>query len=225
MPASQPFPKSAELARLPLFEGIPEDHLPRVLSCLDAHCVAFGCGEPLTLGGEDGFRVRYLYSGEAFVERSSLEGVRSILGVLPRGYLFSNENATHSLSSKGISFVAGEVCVVIDLSLAEHAQLHECCLKHVSRLRANVVALLMDANLMLLDRLHILSERTIRGKLIAFLEQTSASEGSRTFRVPYTQQELADYLYVDRSALARELSKMRQEGILSSEGSMVTLLW
>lgn len=38
--------------------------------------------------------------------------------------------------------------------------------------------------------------------------------GSSTFDIPFNRQQLANYLNLDRSALSKELGKMRDEGLL-----------
>lgn len=35
------------------------------------------------------------------------------------------------------------------------------------------------------------------------------------FTIPLDRQDLADYLFVDRSAMSKELSKMKDEGLIS----------
>lgn len=54
--------------------------------------------------------------------------------------------------------------------------------------------------------------RTIRRRLMVYLSEEAAQQGSRSFAIPFNRQELADYLEVDRSALSTEISKMRREG-------------
>ena len=54
--------------------------------------------------------------------------------------------------------------------------------------------------------------------------QESLRQKSNSFHIPFTMSDLADYLSVDRSAMMRELKKMKEDGILSSEKRMVRLL-
>ena len=59
-----------------------------------------------------------------------------------------------------------------------------------------------------------LSRRSSREKLLAYLSDVSAQAGSSSFSIPFNRQQLADYLSLDRSALSKELSKMKKEGLL-----------
>ena len=64
----------------------------------------------------------------------------------------------------------------------------------------------------------------IREKLLCFFEQLADEHGSRTFPLPFSLSMLADYISADRSAMMREMRKMREEDLISTEGRSVTLL-
>ena len=66
----------------------------------------------------------------------------------------------------------------------------------------------------LMATLDIRLRRTIRGKVMAYLNHEAKRLGTRRFTVPYNRQELADYLCVDRSALSRELSSLHEDGAI-----------
>ena len=66
--------------------------------------------------------------------------------------------------------------------------------------------------------------KTIRGRLMSYLSACAQREGSLSFAIPYNRKELADYLEVDRSCLCTELTRMRQDGLLSCERNRFRLL-
>ena len=51
---------------------------------------------------------------------------------------------------------------------------------------------------------------------MSYLSYQAAQKG-RNFSIPFSRQQLADYLSVDRSALSNELSKMQKEGLLTAD--------
>ena len=75
----------------------------------------------------------------------------------------------------------------------------------------------------LTNRLQLLSIKTIKGKLAHFLLENSAGEG-KTFEINRNQTELADFFGVARPSLARSLSEMVQEGIISINKKEYTIL-
>ena len=91
------------------------------------------------------------------------------------------------------------------------------------RLARNLVELLARKNLQLSRRMRCTAPRTIRRRLMVYLSEEAAQQGSRSFAIPFNRQELADYLEVDRSALSTEISKMRREGWLRAQGNVFVL--
>lgn len=74
-------------------------------------------------------------------------------------------------------------------------------------------AMLARRTLSMNDRIQILSKSTLRRKILAFLSQYAQKYGP-SFTIPFDRQSLATYLGANRSALSRELSAMRRDGIL-----------
>lgn len=66
--------------------------------------------------------------------------------------------------------------------------------------------------------------RSTRDRLQDYLSQQFHDAGSRKFSIPLNRQDLADFLFVDRSAMSNELCKMRDEGLLKFEKSKFELL-
>ena len=78
----------------------------------------------------------------------------------------------------------------------------------------NMLSMIARKNIMLNQKMEILSKRTTREKLLAFFNTQVQMNHSKKFSIPYNREGLAFYLCVDRSALSRELSNMRDEGLL-----------
>ena len=75
----------------------------------------------------------------------------------------------------------------------------------------------------LTNRLQLLSIKTIKGKLAHFLLENSPVEG-KPFEINRNQTELADFFGVARPSLARSLSEMVQENIISINKKEYTIL-
>ena len=74
------------------------------------------------------------------------------------------------------------------------------------------------------QKIEIISKRSTREKLLAYLNVQARKAGKRSFDIPFDRQELADYLEVERSGLSAEISKLRKEGILNSNKNSFELL-
>ena len=72
-------------------------------------------------------------------------------------------------------------------------------------------------------KVRILSQKKLRDKIKVYLQTQEISEDG-TIQLPFSRNKLAEFLYVDRSALSRELCRMRDEGVLAFSGSKITML-
>jgi CRP/FNR family transcriptional regulator, dissimilatory nitrate respiration regulator len=75
----------------------------------------------------------------------------------------------------------------------------------------------------LTNRLQLLSIKTIKGKIAHFLLENSTGDG-QPFEINRNQTELAEFFGVARPSLARSLSEMIQDGILSVNKKEYTIL-
>lgn len=69
-------------------------------------------------------------------------------------------------------------------------------------------------NLALSRRIFCTSSKAVRTRVLAYLSEESVKADSTDFEIPFDRQQMADYLNLDRSALSKELSKMKSDGIL-----------
>jgi CRP-like cAMP-binding protein len=75
------------------------------------------------------------------------------------------------------------------------------------------------------NRIELLTKRTTRDKLLEYFRIQSQEKGNKTFTIPMTFTELANYLSVDRSAMSREISYLKEEGFIKTNGKKITLLY
>lgn len=83
-----------------------------------------------------------------------------------------------------------------------------------------VLTKVSDLNL----RIELLAKKTIRDKLISYFKILSEKAFSKTFTLPLSLTDLADYLSVDRSAMMRELKLLKEDGFIKKNGDKVTLM-
>ena len=91
------------------------------------------------------------------------------------------------------------------------------------KLLRNLLTVSMRKNLSLSQRIFCTTPKTVRGRLLTYFSAQAARSGSLQFEIPFNRQQLADYLNLDRSALSKELCKMRDEGLLTFEKNRFAL--
>jgi len=113
-----------------------------------------------------------------------------------------------------VSVVATEDSVILEINpknLFEHCP--KKCLCH-TQLINNTLFIISEKVVRLTEKTSHIMRRTIREKLLSYLSKCAQTEKSNSFYIPYSRQQLADYLHVDRSALSHELSKLQKDGLL-----------
>lgn len=73
------------------------------------------------------------------------------------------------------------------------------------------------------DRIEILTEKTIRNKLLKYFQITSKKNGSKNIYLPFTFTELAEYIGVDRCAMTRELKNLKEDNIIQINNKIIKL--
>ena len=92
-----------------------------------------------------------------------------------------------------------------------------------TRLIQNLVIISARKNLTLSRRILHTSSKKIRGRLLSYLSYQAELQGSNRIEIPLNRQQLADYLSLDRSALSKELSRMKSDGLIDYHKNIFTL--
>ena len=204
------------LQKCPLFAGVPEAELPGLLAAAGAQIRRYGTGSVLLQAGETAERFGIVLAGAAQLWKEDYQGNRALLARLKPGEPFAEVFACLGTPLTVTAEAAGETAVLW-LPYASIAS-------RGGQLCENLLRSFAAKNLFLTGRIEHLSKRTLRQKALSYLSEQSLRAGSRSFRIPLTRQELADYLAADRSALSAVLSALRREGVLTFHKNRFTLL-
>ena len=212
------------LENCPLFEGIRREDYSVMLNCLGARVMGFGKHQQIFSEGEEALFIGIVLSGSVQLVKEDFYGNRSIVDQMGPGELFGESFACADCGQLPVSVVASESCEI--LLLNSHRITVSCskaCGFH-SRLIFNLLKVVSNRNLVFNRKLEILSRRTTREKLMAYLMLEAKRQGSSSFTIPFDRQALADYLGVERSAMSAELSKLQRDGVLTTQRNQFRLL-
>lgn len=162
-----------------------------------------------------------ILDGNADLRRIDIKGNVTILKRLSKGDIFSEMFMDESEDS--IFLLATDKTEV--LFIEYNHILKDCkvnCHYH-SFVLNTIMDLMLKNTIQLNNKIAILSSRTIREKILSYLKEISLEEESNTITIPYSFQELADYLCVDRSAMMREIKKLTDEKIIKKNGRTFTI--
>ena len=203
-----------QLANIPLFRGIAENELDSLLSCLSGAEKSYRKGEVILSEGEPTDRLGIVLSGMAVICYTDISGSNSILGNAGPGAVFAEAYACVPEEPLLISVSAAEDTTVLFLQIGKiFSPCPNSCEFHTKLVR-NLLTICARKSLQLSRRILHTSPKTIRGRLLSYFSECVKKSGADSFQIPYSRQQLADYLGVDRSAMCKELSKMQRDGII-----------
>lgn len=212
------------MARCPLFMNIAPDDLSGMLACLQAKPRQYTRGQVILAEGDRAEYLGIVLEGTVQVSREDYSGNRSLMARLGPGDLFAEAFACAGVERMPVSVAAVENARVL---LIRAQRLMQPCASACSfhhQMIFNLMKILAMKNLACNQKIEVVSKRTTREKLLAYLMMEAKRAGQASFTIPYARQELADYLEVDRSGLSAEISKLRKEGLLLCDKNAFTLL-
>lgn len=207
-----------------IFSGIHVDALAPMLRCLDAKSVGFAKGETILHEGDTVESVGLLLTGGALAVQEDYWGNRNLIAHIAPGQLFAEAFACSPGAALSLSVVADVPSRILFLNVGRVLTLCPAGCAHHSRVIRNLLSDLAAKNLRLSEKLTHMGQRTTRAKLLSYLSAEARRHGAAAFDIPFSRQQLADYLSVDRSALSAELGRMRDEGILAFQKNHFVLI-
>lgn len=197
-----------------LFSGITEEELTDMLCCLDTRKESFSKDTFLLRVGDKVESIGFVLSGSVLIIQEDIWGNRNILSKAGQGQTFAAAYACAKGSVLNVSVVAENYVTVMFLNIKRVMNVCPSACSHHSRIIQNLLGELADKNLSLGEKLTHMGQRTTRAKLMSYLSAEAQRLGKYEFDIPFSRQQLADYLAVERSGLSLELGKMKKDGLL-----------
>jgi CRP-like cAMP-binding protein len=204
----------AILHTCPLFLGIDGAELHTLLDCLSASKKRYKKGGFIFRAEENVTSVGVVLSGSVHVIQEDFWGNRTILARIGPGGLFGEAFSCAEVDKLPVSVMAAESAEILFIDYKRIVTTCSSSCSFHTGLIKNMMHILARKNVLLTQKIEFVTQRTTKDKLLAYLSAQARQAASDTFEIPFSRQELADYLSVDRSAMSNELCKMRDEGIL-----------
>lgn len=214
-----------ELEKSPLFRDISYEEYRRMLPCFQAVARSYQADEMIyNFADTDRNDVGVVERGEAALIRIDEEGVATVMEELGAGGVFGRNLAFSGAAGDSLEVVCRTSCQVLFIDYPHILRRCENACTYHSTLVQNMLRLVADKAQALSERIDVLSRRSIREKLLCYFRQLAGRAGGPSFTLPFSLSVLADYIATDRSAMMRELKRLREEGLIRSEGRRFTLL-
>ena len=216
--------KIMDYSNFPIFQNISAASMERMLACFHVRQCTYAAGSAVREYGDGGKEVGIITDGTADLVRIDYGGTRTILEHLETGSIFGEVLAFTVQTGDSISVVTEGGCRVMYMDYDHIMKRCENACRHHSQLVQNLFQLVTEQMQQMGQRVEVLSRRSIREKLLCYFRICAYQEKSLAFTLPFTLSALADYLCVDRSAMMRELKRLREEGVLEASGRQVRFL-
>ena len=219
------------------FRGLGAEDLAEALRTLRAAVKTYDRGELILHAGEPTERMGLVLSGSVTIESNDLWGTRTILSHAGPGEFFAETYAMLPGEVLLVDAAANEDCrilflnmtalrgdaAVADAALPDAAAWPDAAASPAKKgsgswrgaLIRNLLHISFRKNLILSGRAFHTAPHAVRARVMSYLNTMALRSGSNTFEIPFDRQQMADYLNVERTALSKELGRMRDDGLIS----------
>ena len=167
-------------------------------------------------------QIYILTSGKADLVKYDVDGNKTIIETLNENDIFG-EVFFPITSNNELFVVAKENCEVISFTFDDIIKKCSRTCKFHETLKTSLLNLIINKIVTQNIRIELLTKRSIREKLKSYFSSLSNNFCIKTFSIPISYTDLADYLSIDRSAMMRELKALQDDNIILRKGNKITL--
>lgn len=202
-----------------LFRGLSDEELERLCKEVQPSVQYYEKGKELVHQNDVSDVFALIVNGCIHGKQYNTDGTLHIVSVHTEGDLVNLEAAVSKSRVAPISLEASEDSQLILFS--DDMMRRSTYSPQVAQ---NLVELLADDNIRKAYKIEVLTTIGLRNKILKYLSILSSKANGPTVRIRMNQSQLAEYLFVNRSNLSKELNNMKREGIIDIHGDRYTLL-
>ena len=205
-----------------LFSGMTDAELGKSLELLHAEAISYARDEFLHFPYRTMDRFGLVLSGAVHVCADDIDGNRVIMAEVAPGTTFGESLCFLRIQDSPVYAYAPKCAEVVWLSV--NGLFGDAVGPFTADLQRRFVSMLAMRTLSMNDRIQIMSKVSLREKITAYFDLLSSQKKSREFRIPMNREDFATYIGTNRSALSRELSNMKRDGLIDCEGNNVRII-
>ncbi len=202
------------MLNIELFSGISEEDMLSLLRCLGLSTKSYKKNSIIIPFETKITSIGIVLSGNVEVIKEDINGNKIILSKLSENDVFAETIVCAGVEKSPVAVMATSNCEVLFLSFEKVLSTCSNACNFHKTLVQNMVKIIAKKNLLLNSQIDLLGKKTTRDKLLTYLRTVKKENENNKFYIPFNRNELADFLCVDRSAMSRELCKMRDDGII-----------
>lgn len=206
-----------------LFEGIPPEALPVLVQELGGELRSYSAGQSIMRMGRAPIVTGIILSGAVEVSFLNENADQIDMSIFEAGKSFGETMEGADLAVSRMFVKALRDTLILRLQFRSLYQQNSCSSPHLWRFTLNMLRRIAQKGIFYQHKIRIMGQKSIRAKLSVYLQELSAEGGETTLR-EMNQTQLARYLGVERSALSREMSHLRDEGIIDYDRRTLRVL-
>ena len=203
------------IRQITLFRGMDDGEITAALSALAAKEKTYEKDEMILYAGNVSERMGLVLEGSVTIESNDVWGNRTILSHVGKGGSFAETYALLEDEPMLVDVIANESSRILFLRIGSLHRLEQDISPWRVKLIGNLLRISSQKNLHLSGRSFHTAPKSIRGRVMAYLNTVSLQKHKTAFDIPFDRQQLADYLNVERTALSRELGNMQADGLIT----------
>ena len=211
------------LKKLPIFFNLKDEEIISVLKFFKYYEESFKKNDFIFEIEKKIDKIGIIISGEINIIKEDFWGNRNILNKFKEGEIFGEVFAL-SKASSNIMAEASQDCKILFLDLKDFSIENKENSKEITKFLSNIFKISLKKNILFTEKLEHISKKSIREKIISYLSTEAQKNKTNSFLIKFDRQELADYLFVERSALSRELSSMKKDRLIDYKKNHFTLI-
>jgi len=201
------------LKTVPLFKGIGESELDAMLQCIGAEERNVQKSDFVLFAGDKVRHIGIVLSGQLHILHENFDGKRSLIAALMPGEIYAEVSCCADIKESPVSVMAKTDAAILTLDFPHVIRpCSNACGFH-GKLIENMLRVVANKNLHLQNRMEIVSMKSVRDKVLHYLESFVPKQGPNIV-IPFNREELASFLCVERSALSHELARMKADGLI-----------
>ncbi len=216
--------QQVDMENIYLFKGIKEVGLDALLGYLQAKPYVFKKDEVVWKQGVSISSIAVVLVGEVKLSKIGFNGKETLYSYVKDGEVFGANFLCAGLKKSPLQVKTLKQTGVLFIPFERLIKFDEYTARWNAQLIKNLFELIGLENLALERRMLILKNKSIKEKILAYLDIEAQELGAREFKIEYSREQMAEYLGVDRSALSRELSNLQKEGVLEYRKNEFKLL-
>lgn len=203
-----------DLKQTNLFLGMEPQEIEGVLHCLCIRYAHYVKGDNIIEEGNKVYDFGIMLSGYGRAIKWDPSGRLITITMLKKGSEIGAILAASLEHKSPVTVQAQDDALVLQIPFERVlTRCERACPRHEQLLR-NYISIVAEKGLVLHERIDCLLRPTIREKVLTYLWRVSREQQNKTFTIPMDRNTMAEYLNVERSALSRELSYMKRDGII-----------